>query len=248
MTQKVPAQAVLDKQKEQAKLAKKAAKALKTAVRKKREATAESILFGSELFEPIARKEREIVINFGERFTNNRTRVSLCGKFAFRQTNEFFFELFYLTEPLLEYENDLILAPDEKYWLFDKLTIEELEDLIIKICRAEFSDEKAKLLEELKKQDKERQLELDKADEEFLKEEEKENEREQQDITANLFDFTIETSRFLAETEEKVEISNEKQEEKENSIPAIAKKKARFPVEEKEEKTGLFTPIFRKVN
>jgi hypothetical protein len=245
-TQKVPPKATLDKQIAERKAAKQAKKAANKTIRKRKEAANESYLFGSELFEPIIKKEKEIVIKFGERFTLNRTRISLDGKFAFRQKDNFHFEFFYLTEPILEYEDDFEIMPSEKYWLFDRLTIEEVEDLAIKICRAEFASEKEKMLAEIRELEKERREELDKADEEFLKNEEEENERERQNITANLFDLTEQTSGFIEQEQKESEISDKIEEKEENAIPKLAKKENESSIEEK--KTNIFIPTFRKVN
>lgn len=248
-TQKVPPKATLDKQIAERKAAKQAKKAAEKHHKKRREATTESYLFGSELFEPIAKKEKEIVIKFGERFTLNRTRISLDGKFAFRQMDDFHFEFFYLTEPILEYEDDFEIIPSEKYWLFDRLTIEEVEDLAIRICRAEFASEKEKVLAEIVKLEKERHLELEKADEEFLKAaEEEENERERQNITANLFDLAEQTSGFSEKEQEKNEISDKVEKKEESVIPKLAKKEIELPIEKLEEKRSIFIPTFRKVN
>lgn len=151
--------------------AKKQQKKVETKVKKetvkRRKYLEDNSLYGTQLFEPLISKEKLIAIHFPNRFTDNRTRVSVCGKFAFRATSDLQYELYYLaSKPILEYNNDLVLEPNEDQILFDQLTIEEVEELIRSLCKIEFREEKDKLLKQLIEDERQIRLEKDKKEEE----------------------------------------------------------------------------------
>lgn len=155
----------------------KVEKKIKKETVKRRRYLEDNSLYGTQLFEPLISKEKLIAIHFPDRFTDDRTRISSCGKFAFKAMNDMFYELYYLaSKPILEYTNDLVLSPNNDQILFDFLSIEELEDLIRKLVKIEFREEKDKLLAQLIEDEKQIRLEKDKkeAEEERLIEEEKE--------------------------------------------------------------------------
>jgi|SRR6185295_4832003 len=167
----VPSQNEVKKQKR----AERKAKDRKQEALYKRRKESEALLFGSELFEPIVKKEREIIIHFPETCTDEGIYISKCGKFGYRKANsDFYFDLFYFISPILEFESTLVIIPSDEIWLFDSLNPHELEDLAIRLKRAEYADEKRKALEEIKKIEKERREELDRIDAEFEAEQEKE--------------------------------------------------------------------------
>lgn len=158
--------------KKQKKAEAKAKEAKKEALYKRRKES-EALLFGSELFEPIAKKEKEVIIHFPENCTNEGIYISKCGKFGYQHCQSgFFFNLFYFTDAILDWNADLVIIPSETIWLFDCLTPEELEDLAIRLRRAEYAEEKKKVLEEIKELERQRKEELDKADAEFEAEQE----------------------------------------------------------------------------
>jgi len=149
----------------------------------KRRKESEAFLFGSELFEPIVKKEKEIAIHFPETHTDEGIYISKCGKFGYRKANsDFYFDLFYFITPILEFEATLVIVPSDEVWLFDNLNPHELEDLAIRLKRAEFAEEKKKALEEIKRIEKERREELDRVDVEFEAQQEKEKEVEQLEL------------------------------------------------------------------
>jgi hypothetical protein len=167
----VPSQNVAKKQKK----AEKRAKEKKEGELYKRRKESEALLFGSELFEPIVKKEKEIIIQFPETCTDEGIYISKCGKFGYRKaSSDFYFDLFYFISPILEFEASLLVTPSDEVWLFDNITPEELEDLAIKLKRAEYAEEKKKALEEIKRIEKERREELDRVDAEFEAQQEKE--------------------------------------------------------------------------
>lgn len=139
----------------------------------KRRQESEALLFGSELFEPIIKKEKEVIIHFPENCTDEGIFISKCGKFGYQHCqNGFFFNLFYFTDAILDWSADLVIIPSETIWIFDSLTPEELEDLAIRLRRAEYAEEKKKVLEEIKELERQRKEELDEADAEFELEQE----------------------------------------------------------------------------
>ena len=181
---KLPSQAEIDaenKKKEAIKAAIKAkkveSKAKKAASKSKpRRSEMEAMLFGSELFEPIARKEKEIIITFRGEQTKQGLHISKCGKFAYETTNsDFYFNLYYFLDAFLDYSEDIEVIPSDRNWLFGSLTCAELEECAIKLKRAEYADEKQKLLDEIKEQERLKQIENDRIDAEFEIEQEKED-------------------------------------------------------------------------
>ena len=175
----------------------------------KRRKESEAFLFGSELFEPITKKEKEIIIHFPETCTEEGIYISKCGKFGYRKANSgFYFDLFYFIEPILEFEVSLVINPSDEIWLFDSVTPEELEDLAIRLKRAEYVEEKKKALEEIKRIEKERREELDRVDAEFEAEQEREIEQLELQIgvdTSNGIDEAIIT--VLEKIDEVTEIT-----------------------------------------
>lgn len=151
------------------------AKAASTQTRKRRSET-EALLFGQELFEPIAKREKEIVIHFPARCNIQGIYISRCGKFGYRRTdNQFYFDLFYFVVAIEEgWKDDLEIIPSDDNWLFDSLTPEELEDVAIRLKRAEYAAEKQRLLEEIKEQERLRKIENEKIDAEYEAQQEKE--------------------------------------------------------------------------
>lgn len=167
----VPSEAQVKKQKRSA--AKDKEKKKEALYKRRKES--EALLFGSELFEPIVKKEKEIIIHFPETHTDEGIYISKCGKFGYRaSSNSFYFDLFYFTTAILEFEASLVIIPSDENWLFDNLTPAELEDIAIRLRRAEYAEERNKALEEIRRIEKERREELDKADAEFEAEQEKE--------------------------------------------------------------------------
>lgn len=167
-TKKVEPPSVKKQKKAEAK-----AKEAKDKMLYKRRKESEALLFGSELFEPIIKKEKEVIIHFPENCTNEGIFISKCGKFGYQHCqNGFFFNLFYFIDAILDWSADLVIIPSETIWIFDSLTPEELEDLAIRLRRAEYAEEKRKVLEEIKELERQRKEELDKADAEFELEQE----------------------------------------------------------------------------
>jgi hypothetical protein len=170
----------------------KAAKKAVTSSRGRRSET-EALLFGSELFEPIARKEKEIIITFRGEQTKQGLHISRCGRFAYERTaSDFYYNLYYFLDPFSDYSEDIEVVPSDQSWLFDNLTCAELEECAIKLKRAEYADEKAKLLEEIKEQERLRKIENDKIDEEF----EKEQEMAEQNLLDLIDNSIIETQKI----------------------------------------------------
>lgn len=165
----VPSKAELVAKKQKVKAEKKEKK---ESTKRRKYIETNAVLYGTQLFEPVKNREKSVIITFPERFTNDRTRISTCGKFAFRPQSDCYYELFYLLEPILEYGDDLELAPNEKVILFDLLTGEELKALAISLMRMEFQEEKDKLLAQLIEDEKQIRLDKDKKEEEEEREEE----------------------------------------------------------------------------
>lgn len=218
----------------------------------KRRKESEAILFGSELFEPIHKKEKEVVIHFPEKCTDEGIYISKCGGFGYRHSqNEFYFELYYFKNPILEYESTLIIIPSDEIWLFENLNPEELEDLACKLKRAEFArereDEKVKLLNEIREAERLRQEELDRADEEFLNEQEKEAEQLALELEElkNINDVT----KVVQETElaEPIVKPAQRLEPTLNEISAV-EAKIKQATEEIKPKSGFQMLPFGKVN
>ena len=181
---KLPSQAEIEAEKQKKNAFKVATKTKKVEAKAKKDATKsrqrrsemEAMLFGSELFEPIARKEKEIIITFRGEQTKQGLHISKCGKFAYETTqSDFYFNLYYFLDVIMDYSEDIEIIPSDRNWLFGSLTCAELEECAIKLKRAEYADEKQKLLDEIKEQERLKQLENDRIDTEFEAEQEQQN-------------------------------------------------------------------------
>lgn len=194
---KLPSQAEIDaenKKKEAKKLEIKAkkveAQAKKSSTKsRQRRSEMEAMLFGSELFEPIAKKEKEIIITFRGEQTKQGLHISKCGRFAYETTqSDFYFNLYYFLDVIVDYSEDIEIVPSDRNWLFGSLTCAELEECAIKLKRAEYADEKQKLLDEIKEQERLKQEENDRIDAEFEAEIEKEAEQVDNILTEEAID------------------------------------------------------------
>lgn len=216
---KLPSQAEIEAEKQKKEAKKLEAKAKTVEVKAKKSASKsrqrrselEAMLFGSELFEPIAKKEKEVIITFRGEQTKQGLHVSKCGKFAYEQTkSHFYFNLYYFLDPILDYSEDIEIIPSDRNWLFDNLTCDELEECAIKLKRAEYADEKQKLLDEIKEQERLRKEENDRIDAEFEAAQEKENEQlelvepktEEVKIEPTLEDVSAVKAKIIKATEE----------------------------------------------
>lgn len=224
---------VTKEEKKAVKQQKKVAAKEKKEVTKRRQYLEDSSLYGNQLFEPVVTKEKSIAVIFPNRFTDNKTRISTCGKFAFRPMDEFHYELFYLAKkPILEYDNSLVIEPYEDNILFDLLLIDELENLIIALVQIEFRDEKVRLLAQIIEDERQNKLEKEKreTEEEKLLEEEllkvENNEANQPTVESISSNDAIREEKL--ESEEKKEISSEIGEKKEATLREKNKTETRF--------------------
>lgn len=201
----------------------------------KRRKESEALLFGSELLEPIAKKEKEVIIHFPETHTDEGIFISKCGKFGYRATNNhFYFDLFYFINPIVEFEASLVIIPSDENWLFDNLTPEELEDIACKLRRAEYAEEKRKALQEIRELERQRREELDRADAEFEAQQEKEAEQLELQIE---IDMVPEKQIEMLPLEPTLE-----------EMSAIEAKMIESPIKPKVQKPALVPLIFKKVD
>lgn len=144
--------------------------------RKRQIVHTEAELFGSKLFEPIMQREREIVVTFPHIFMYDRTRISLCGRFAYRYKlveGDSIFTLFFIENPIDEMkptnENFDILKKlevvyENKFILFENLTAKEFEDAVRKLCsitinilRGEIRNDRDRIVQEILDKNKKEQ-------------------------------------------------------------------------------------------
>lgn len=213
----------------------------------KRRKESEALLFGSELFEPIAKKEKEIIIHFPEICTDEGIYISKCGNFGYRSSGaNFYFDLFYFVIPIKEFEASLCIIPSDEIWLFDNLTPAELEDIAIRLRRAEYAEERRKALEEIRRVEKERRDELDKADEEFEAEQEKEQLRFE---TQMIPETNIEITTVTNDKEGITEVVSSRIVEQEPTLNEISAVEAKIKkaTEEIKPKQAFIPLIFKKV-
>lgn len=253
--QKVPAKAIQEAKKAKRKGLSAAKATAKGEVKKKRVTDYEATLFGSQLFEPAISREREIVIVF-EKFTNDQTRFSKCGRFAFRFQGDFYFELFYCLDLVKDFSDDFIIEPTDRIWLFDKLTIEELESLCCKLVNAEFADNRKieldKIFEEEKRIAEERRLEEEKMDSEYEAEIEKSIEEEMegvahyQPVRSEAIKDYVEKLFEEEKENEPINISNATEDSNMQVETTIDQQKNEKIVEKVEESKNPFRSLFSK--
>lgn len=81
--------------------------------RKRQKVQEDAPLFGGDLFKPIMQREREIVVSFPPIFCYDRTRISSCGRFAYRvfEINyKYLFDLYFIANP-----QEILIPGNEKF-------------------------------------------------------------------------------------------------------------------------------------
>lgn len=110
-----------------------------------------SNLFGSKLFEPIAKREKEIVITFHPQFTLDLVKISKDGKFCIKHfaPSEEKWVLVILKDPII-FQATLTLEKicanvHEIFECFGEDGLSEVQDLIVKCIRKEIASDKENL-------------------------------------------------------------------------------------------------------
>ena len=228
---KLPTQAEIDAENKKKEAKKLEIKAKKVEAKAKKDSTKsrqrrnemEAMLFGSELFEPIAKKEKEIIITFRGEQTKQGLHISKCGKFAYETTqSDFYFNLYYFLDAILDYDENIEISPSDRNWLFGSLTCAELEECAIKLKRAEYAKEKQKLLDEIKEQERLKQLENDRIDAEFEAELEKETNEQLVFETQMVPETNIEITTATNTKESRTEVVSSRIVEQEEIKPKSA--------------------------
>lgn len=186
----------------------KAAKAKTT--RTSRKVSQDTSIYGEELFIESIRKEREVIIHFSD-FNQHKLRFSDDGEFIigykFIDYDTEIFTLYHCLEAV-EFSNDILeLEASDKIFKFEFPTIYNVRDQISKIVKDDLwqekqakvqaqkeADEINRRLEEVRKQQEE--VELEKADKEFLA-----TENSEFSVTTKIIEETESTTTIITEPE-----------------------------------------------
>jgi hypothetical protein len=202
----------------------------------------EGMIFGEEVFLENVKKERSIVIGFYS-FTKNNFRISKDRKFVIEYIpkaigeEDYCLNLFYFPTPtVFDNEKDLEwhIPKDAEFiptQINHHLTVKDIEDKVISLCRIELLEERKKRLEKIKEED-----EIERLEREAKEAEEEKNESANSINEINASNSVSENNSENAESKEAPQVFVEERKEEivnDNKV---------------EENRGTTTPMFRKIS